>query len=147
LKYHPAIFRQLAKNRGYIAPGDGPGEVLFHELVHAMRMLHGKFLRTTVTEDLHMDDFEEFCAILASNIYRSERGFTHMRTDHWDAAVPGLKVNDSQSYASVFQDEIEKWFSNHQSFCLELASTTAKFNPLKLVAAGMGLPVKTPMAL
>lgn len=147
LKYHPAIFRQLAKNRGFIAPGDGPGEVLFHEMVHAMRMIHGKFLRTTVTEDLHMDDFEEFCAILGANIYRSERGFKLMRTNHAGSEALPKELNDSQAYAIHFQDEIERWFNSQRDFCVELASSTAQFNPLKFVAAGMGLPVRTPMAL
>ncbi len=147
MKYHPAIFRQLAKNRGFIAPGDGAGEVLFHEMVHAMRMIHGKFLRTNVTEDAHMDDFEEFCAILAANMYRSERGFHLMRANHSGSQALSKDLSDPGHYAQFFNDEIEKWFESQRDFCLELASSPARFNPIKYVAYGLDLPVVTPMAV
>jgi hypothetical protein len=139
LKYHPAMFRQLVKNRGRIDPGDGPGEVLYHELVHAMRMMLGKFVRTTVVADVHMDDFEEFTAILAANIYRSERGFTHFRTNHAGFVALPPELSTSEGYAHKFHDAIEMWFHNQQDFCLELAHTNTAFNPLKVVAKDLRL--------
>jgi hypothetical protein len=147
LKFDPALYRQLARNRGSIYPGDGPGEVLYHEMIHALRMIHGKDLRTIVTEDLHMDDFEEFCAILAANIYRSERGFHRLLMDHRSTAEMPKNLTRSEAYASFFWDEIEKWFDSQRDFCLDLASSPARFNPMKFVAAGLDLPVVTPMAL
>jgi hypothetical protein len=148
LKYHPAMFRQLALNRGYYAPGFGPGEALFHEMVHAMRMMAGRFLRTTVTEDAHMDDFEEFCAILAANMYRSERGFHVLRASHstGDQAL-SEDLTDPVRYAQFFQTEIEKWFESQRTFCLELAQSPASFNPMKYVAEDLGVPPVTPMAV
>jgi hypothetical protein len=139
LKYHPAIYRQLIKNKGRIDPGDGPGEVLFHELVHAMRMMHGKFIRTTVTADVHMDDFEEFTAIVAANIYRSERGFTHFRTNHSGHVALPPELSTSEAYARKFHDAIELWFRSQQDFCLELANIHTAFNPLKVVAKDLRL--------
>lgn len=139
LKYHPAMFRQLVANKGRIDPGDGPGEVLFHELVHAMRMMLGKFIRTTVIADVHMDDFEEFTAILASNIYRSERGFTHFRTNHAGFVALPPELSTSEGYAHKFHDAIELWSRSQQDFCLELANTNTAFNPLKVVAKDLGL--------
>jgi hypothetical protein len=53
----------VIKRKGRIDPGDGPGEVLFHEMVHAMRRMLAKRTSETVREDLRMDDFEEFCSI------------------------------------------------------------------------------------
>lgn len=89
IEYHPATYRELIKRKRRIDPGDGPGEVLFHEMVHAMRAMFAKYSDTTVVENLRMDDFEEFCAILAQNIYRQERGFTSLRRDHWGHARLG----------------------------------------------------------
>ena len=147
LKYHPAVFRQYVANKHRIDPGAGPGEILFHEMVHAMRMIHGKFLRTAVTEDAGMDDFEEFCAILAANIYRSERGFSQLRTNHHDFKALGKDLSKPQAYYSYFMDEIDLWFTSQKAFCLELAASNAPFNPLKYAAAALGMPVRTSMAL
>lgn len=67
-------------NRG---PGSGPDEVLFHELVHAIRFMEGKDLsrrplglsvanlKGSYVEPY--DNEEEFFAILLSNIYISEK--------------------------------------------------------------------------
>jgi hypothetical protein len=116
-------------------------------MVHAMRMIHGKFLRTNVTEDAHMDDFEEFCAILAANMYRSERGFHLMRANHQGSQALSKDLSDPAHYAQFFNDEIEKWFESQRDFCLELASSPARFNPIKYVAYGLDLAVVTPMAV
>ena len=147
VKYHPAMWQQMARNLGYIAPGFGAGEVLFHEMLHAMRMMHGKFLRTAVTEDAHMDDFEEFCAILAANMYRSERGFHLMRLNHWGSEALSKDLSEPVHYAQFFQKEIEKWFASQRTFCLELAQSPASFNPMKYVAEDLGVPQVTPMAV
>jgi hypothetical protein len=89
IEYHPANYRELNKRKRRTDPGYGPGEVLFHEMVHAMRRMLAKRTSDTVYEDLRMDDFEEFCSILAANIYRQERGFTSLRKDHW--GMPGWR--------------------------------------------------------
>ena len=79
VKYHPANQRQFVANMHAILPGSGPGEMLFHELIHAMRAVHGVFLRTAVPEHSKMGNFDEFCSVAASNVYRSERGFKIMK--------------------------------------------------------------------
>ena len=38
--------------------------------------------RDKVPDDPDMDSIEEYFAILAANVYRSERGFTKMRANH-----------------------------------------------------------------
>jgi hypothetical protein len=134
IDYHPATYRELIKRKRRIDPGDGPGEVLFHEMVHAMRAMFAKWIRTTVVEDLHMDDFEEFCAILAQNIYRQERGFTSLRKDHWGHARLGVDLLDSGAYYEKYRPSIDKWFASQGGFCLELARSNVKFNPLREAA-------------
>jgi hypothetical protein len=80
-------------------------------------------------------------------MYRSERGFHLMRANHWGSEALSKDLSDPVRYAQFFNDEIEKWFGSQRSFCLELASSQARFNPIKYVAYGLDLPVVTPMAV
>ena len=139
IEYHPATYRELIKRKRRIDPGDGPGEVLFHEMVHAMRAMFAKYSDTTVFENLRMDDFEEFCAILAQNIYRQERGFTSLRRDHWGHARLEGDLLDSGAYYEKYRPSIDKWFASQGGFCLELARSNVKFNPLREAAIAKGL--------
>lgn len=147
LKYHPATYRQLIANQRRMNPGDGPGEVLFHEMVHVLQMMTGTRNTAAVPEEPGMGSFEEFCSILAANMYRSERGFKQLRKNHdWHKPLES-NLADSQAYAAFFSTQIEKWINLQMAFCLDLAASPAKFNPLKFVAAGMGLSVRTLMQL
>jgi|SRR5262245_35796843 len=149
IEYHPATYREVIRRKGRIDPGDGPGEVLFHEMMHAMRMMLAKFSDTTVFENFRMDDFEEFCAIVAQNIYRQERGFTSLRRDHWGHARLEGDLLDSRTYYEKYQPSIDRWFATQKAFCLELARSNVKFNPLREAAIAMGLmaPPPVPMRL
>ncbi len=150
LDYHPAAFEQLIKKTGRIPLGFGPGEVLYHELVHALRMMTGVMLDENVPERWNMDDFEEFCSILASNMYRSARGFTQLRFDHhladWRAPwrgsteLPG-ELTNSRRYYEFFKPEIVKWFNSQRAFCIALAGSRARFNPMAVAAADLGFRV------
>ena len=138
--YHPATWRQRAINTGHIATGAGPGEVLFHEMVHGYRMQSG-LLRTNdaVAGEPHMDNVEEFHSILASNVYRSERGFTTLRADHWGFNHLKSGVNASDSFYENYKPLIDKWFSEQAAFCMAMARSPAKFNPFREAAIALGL--------
>ena len=84
VKYHPATWNEYIRRKGgYIGPGSGPGEILFHEMVHGLRMQAGLLrVRDKVADEQGMDNVEEFHSIFAANVYRSERGFSKMRADH-----------------------------------------------------------------
>jgi hypothetical protein len=148
LNYHPAAFRQIIKNTGRIAPGFGPGEALYHELVHAQRSMAGLFLDENVPEHWNMDSFEEFCGILAANMYRSARGFTTFRYDHrvkddkapWRGGIdlPG-ELADPRRYYQAFKPEIVKWFNTQRAFCVALAESCAPFNPMAVAADDLGI--------
>jgi hypothetical protein len=145
--YHPAAYRELIKRKGRMDPSDGPGEALFHEMVHAMRAMRAKYSDTTVLEDLRMDDFEEFCAILAQNIYRQERGFTLLRRDHWSHARLEGDLLDSGAYYEKYRASIDKWFASQSVFCLELARSNVKFNPLREAAVARGMMQPPPPSM
>jgi hypothetical protein len=147
IEYHPATFREWIKRKRRIDPGYGPGEVLFHEMVHAMRAMLAKRTKETVYEDFRMDDIEEFCAILAANIYRQERGFTSLRKDHWgDGRLVG-DLLDSGAYYEKYRPSIDKWFASQGGFCLELARSKVKFNPLTEAAIAKGLMQPPPVSM
>lgn len=151
IKFHPATFHQYAKTHGYIPPGSGAGEILFHEMVHALQQMKGMLLRDAVAENKHMDNFTEFCAVVAANIYRSERGFTMLRANHRnftrlgkydaiksaakdstvDLTNDGADLTDPATFASVYASSMRKWVTLQPDFCRELARSTARFNPLK----------------
>ena len=153
LFFHPANARQVIVNKGgKIDPGDGPAEKSFHEMVHALCMLEGVFSDTTmlegITDHIHMDDEEEFCAIAAQNVYRSERGFKQLRKDHHGHHKLDAAFEDSESYYDEFEDSFQDWFRDQRKFCLAMADVKTRFNPFLAAAYALGLRQKvTPMAL
>jgi hypothetical protein len=149
LNYHPAAWRQMIKNTGGIPLALGPGEVLYHELVHALRSMAGVFLDDNVLERWDMDSFEEFCSIVAANMYRSARGFKTLRYDHgWQsnkapwrgASELPQELADPAKYYERFKPQIVKWFNNQRDFCVALAESCAPFNPMAVAADDLGIP-------
>jgi hypothetical protein len=147
IEYHPAMWRQLAANLHQILPGAGPGEILYHELVHAMRKLHGKTLRDPVPAQVFLDDFDEFCSIVAANMYRSERGFSTLRLDHHGYSPMNPIMAQSTEFYKLHENNLKQWFTTQRDFCVELAGSNAKFNPLVLTAMDLGITVHTSMSL
>jgi hypothetical protein len=138
--YHPASWYEMNKRVGHIPPGGGPAEILFHEMIHGYREMSGLLrYRDKVDGEVRMDSVEEFYAIFAANVYRSERGFTKLRADHW-----GYKaVDDMMSYQGVYYEHykqyIDRWFNEQKTFCLDMARAPAKFNPFREAAVELGL--------
>ena len=143
VEYSPATWREVNRRSKTVRPGDGPAEVLIHELTHAMRMGHGIFYDFSVSKNLKMDDYEEFCAILVANVYRSERGFAHMRLNHWGSDAMRLGATGATYYAK-YSDLIDRWFVAQKDFCLAMAAINAKFNPFQVAAERLGLIAKAP---
>ena len=136
--YHPATWREVNKRAGHIAPGDGPGEVLFHEMTHGLRELAGQMkYKDQVAGEVQMDSVEEFYSIMAANVYRSERGFKLLRADHWGSKkITGNLVYQS-AYYEHYQQYIDKWFNEQRAFCLDMARVPAKFNPFREAAVAL----------
>jgi hypothetical protein len=58
----------------FSGPGSNPDAVLFHELVHAYRIMTGTQLKTTLTVDGYANQpHEEFVAILLTNVFLSDQ--------------------------------------------------------------------------
>jgi hypothetical protein len=70
--------------------GSLPDEVLFHEMIHALRNLQGR-RNPWPTEDKDYGNEEEFLAIVATNVYISAKGGTQLRANadgHWPLKAP-----------------------------------------------------------
>ncbi|MEO8650529.1 MAG: M91 family zinc metallopeptidase [Acidobacteriota bacterium] len=140
IDYHPATWHEVAKRVGHIRPGDGAGEVLFHEMIHGLREMSGLMkYKDRVAGEEKMDSVEEFYAIMAANVYRSERGFKLLRADHWSSRrIKGSLVYQS-AYYEHYQSYIDKWFKEQQAFGLDMARTPARFNPFREAAVALKL--------
>jgi hypothetical protein len=138
LQYHPAMWRQVSANAGRIEVGRGPGEVLFHEMIHALRALYGLMFMRNISENIRISDLEEFYAIMAANVYRSERGFTSLRRDYREPAKLERNLATSESYYHHYKNPINEWFGAQRAFCAEMAGSPAKFNPFREAAIALG---------
>jgi hypothetical protein len=163
IEYHPATWRQFMKNTHRVDPGAGPGELLFHEMIHSMRQMNGRFISNTVAPNLRMDDFEEFCAVLAANLYRQERGFKPLRDSHHGFSAvatpksfpvrdgkrivgtltiePDPNLSDPAAYYQFYKAQIQQWFASQRAFCIALARSAVSHNPLAIAADDMGISV------
>ena len=138
--FHPATWTELNRRVGYLTPGNGPGEVLYHEMVHGLRELKGQLrYRDKVAGEPNMDSVEEFYAIMAANVYRSERGFTQLTHDHRLFSWLRADLRDPANYYGNFKIYIDQWFNEHRAYCLDMARSPAKFNPFQTAAVELGL--------
>ncbi len=139
IRYHPATWHELNKRMKHIQPGAGPGELLFHEMVHGYRQQSGLFRYSEkVTGEVEMTSVEEFYAIVAANVYRSERGFSKLRNDHWGFKPIKDGRKDSASYYNHYKQYMDKWFTEQKDFCMDMAKVKAKFNPFLEAAVTLG---------
>lgn len=109
-------------------PGQRAEEVLFHEMVHASRNLNDPAYDSTPL-DL-MGDYEEFLAVLCTNMFRSEAGATKFHRDY----VYKLLVD--QREAELFLSSKRQYITALESLLddqLVVAMTPAKtaFNPFR----------------
>lgn len=111
--------------------GTSPEEVLFHELVHAAQILHGVLDLAPLNKAPKMSNFTEFCAVTASNIFRSNLGRSGLRAGHRGRDEADT-LTDPNEYYTFFRDEIDRWFRIQPIFCRHLAQMEdIPFNPLR----------------
>jgi hypothetical protein len=110
-------------------------ETLFHELVHALRQVTrtgGK--KAPLNGGLRdHDNFEEFIAVLVTNIYASANGKTGLRGGHRGyRPLPGA-LEDSFGFFEISTLSfplIEHFCDVNESFCKPLSEVEATFNPI-----------------
>ncbi len=123
---------------GSACPGVGtsPEEALFHELVHGMQTAQGVLDMSPIPKAPKMTDYSEFCAVTASNIFRSDLGRRGLRAGH-DGRDAAVTLTDPADYYSFFRGEIDRWFQIQPLFCRHLAHIpNIPFNPLRAAMNG-----------
>jgi hypothetical protein len=116
-----------------MSPGWGPDEVLFHELVHAGRILGG--------DDGPLTE-EEFFAVLVANIYISEKGKSHKDLRYrYEALSRGMTEAEVEPFVFLLQfdekkkedhfDLIDKYCRQHPQIAPMIGKAPAKFNPIR----------------
>jgi hypothetical protein len=77
----PTVLLTPSMWKGKQGPGTFADEVLFHELVHASRIISGvQYFGLHVDQDY--ENREEYIAVVLTNIYLAEKGRTKLRADH-----------------------------------------------------------------
>ncbi len=86
VRYTPSLYHASD------GPGRAPDEVLFHELVHASRIMRGAFFPMPVNE--RYDQLEDYLAIILTNIYLSEKGQDVFRGAHRGGILRGADADN-----------------------------------------------------
>jgi hypothetical protein len=126
---------------------DPADEALFHELVHAWRSAIGMdsgdqkvvppgplYARGDLDKpNPHSQDyqnFEEFVAVLITNIYRSECGRSGLVRDH--AGIHRLfhPLTNARNFLSLWRTQVDQLCREALSVCNQLAQVNCSFNPI-----------------
>lgn len=108
-------------------------ETLVHELVHAFRLISGKFKAKTASKGLSFyNSNEEFNAILVQGIYASERR-TQVRASHFHHFEIDKNLNGSlkffQGSSEAFR-YVEKFCVENPGFTKGFININTHFNPI-----------------
>ncbi|MFL5240604.1 MAG: hypothetical protein ACJ8FY_00725 [Gemmataceae bacterium] len=116
--------------------GGLPDEVLFHEIIHALRFMKALDLgKPTYGKNLeHYDNEEEFLAIVITNVYMSAWGLKDFRADHF-----GYKKAPYQTTADFLSDadNLKTLTNNYADFAdvyqllALIPGSVAAFNPFR----------------
>jgi hypothetical protein len=120
---------------GAVAPGAEADEILLHEMTHGLRQMRGQMHCSGVSDNPAYDTREEFVAILVSNLYRSERGRTGLRSDHGAGSPPlSPALSDPTTFLGTgnHKDYIHQMFEEDLVFAQNLAFVRCAFNPVKI---------------
>jgi hypothetical protein len=104
-----------------LGAGSRANEVLFHELVHAMRSA----AKTWGHPDLAA---EETIAVMLANVYSSEI-HRPIRENHSDFSATIISQED---YLTANRPVIEVFYRQHKDFCRWIAEVTVPWNPVRL---------------
>ena len=131
-----------ANHEKYKGPGSGSHEILLHEMVHAVRVMHGVSLDAPIRVvpngeiKLFYETVEEFLAILVANVYRSENHGIGLRADHLSTLGKSRwledPLTDPENYYQTFKTEIDKLMAQpHMSDLFkDIARVECRYNPI-----------------
>lgn len=113
-------------------PGTPPDERLLHELVHAFRIMAGRTHPAPILNEPEIGNYEEFMAILVTNIYRSVQRRPGVRKDHRSHEPLGGKIADPERYQERFGNYLLSFYIEHPDMFQSLAEADAVWNPIAI---------------
>ncbi len=125
---------------GGTLPGDPPDEVLLHEMVHGLRDMRGQGRCTATPSSVILpkpyqsayDNFEEFAAILVTNVYRSECKRPGLRKDHSGNQALRYPLTNAKDYYTAWQKQIDKMCKEMLNMCIHIADIRGiDWNPIQ----------------
>jgi len=139
--YDPLRFTSPA----YVTPGTPrfagrPDEVLFHELVHAFRIItgaRGSGMAMAAPMASYYDNTEEFLAIVLANIYVSDVTNKHgsgLRASHHGHWALGADIDSSVKFFKAGLQVLtllREFAARHRALAMDLCELRAAFNPVR----------------
>lgn len=123
-------------NAAFAAADAGPGSdkdsLLLHELVHAFRYARG-IRNGCASSPAGYGSYEEFLAIVLTNIYDSEAGRPLRRDHEWFKSLPA-SLSSSHAFYDKFKDYLLPIRSEHPNLYASLKrATSIAFNPFTVM--------------
>jgi hypothetical protein len=115
-------------------PGINPDETLFHEMVHASRVLNGVVDLRSVNQGYENRD--DFLAVTLTNIYLSEKSSQNkLRTGHVGRRVmdnPAKFLDNDENVDPSPRQQMQDFQDNQKNFFRDVAGIgRASFNPVR----------------
>jgi len=146
---HPKSRQTIPNDLRAFQPAHLRDEVLFHELVHAGRLLDGFWPQKAHklkpdpdqevpyanNESAAYDDIEEFVSVLVTNIYLSEKGAKVFRASHGADGYPFI-LDQAQSTSEGFLQrksnrDLVQFFCQTDPIAPYLSEIDTPFNPVR----------------
>jgi hypothetical protein len=111
-------------------------DVLFHELVHALRMMRGLMDMSKIRG---WDNIEDLFAIMLTNIYNSSNNRNNdLRGDHGvpfrvlgNSALRPKEQIDEQGFYTMFSTDIDRLWHSLSNLCDGISRVSCRWNPLR----------------
>jgi hypothetical protein len=126
IRFSPSTFTAPGAPTG---PGARPDEILLHEMVHGLRQMKGRAIFEQINGNPGMDNYEEFAAIVISNVYRSELRIPQLRKDHGGFLPLAGPDAVAATFKTTYQQYLTDMAIEQPQLCQNLRRVPGAFNP------------------
>jgi hypothetical protein len=122
-------------------PAGSAAEVLFHELIHAFRLVSGKFVNARIPKLPAYDEEDDFYAVVITNIFISETDPNRpLRESHQGhEPLPVYRATD-EGFLTIDAnwEYVTKFIHDHPEVSKQLRDVPSAFNPVRKVLEAKG---------
>jgi hypothetical protein len=98
-------------------------------MVHGLRQMKGRAIFEQINGNPGMDNYEEFAAIVVSNVYRSELKIPQLRQDHHGFLPLTGPDTAAASFKTTYQQYLNDMAIEQPQLCRNLRRVPSAFNP------------------